>query len=165
MSVLFENIPQPCSLLVPKYQMCQTLSLEVIAFSIFCNYWPYLTLGNLCGQKKTQVHICGPWAISVPPYDSCTMYRLWGDAFTSCVTHTQTHIHTYTHTQTGPHRFLMLIASEPKILYNILGLKFIFVNYFKFCRGKTCFLPLTVTLNAPIESIQIVPYKTTKGYG
>ena len=30
--------------------------------------------------------------------------------------HTHTHTHTYTHTPTGLHRFLMLLASEPKTL-------------------------------------------------
>ena len=83
LTILFEKIPLPHSLLVPKYQMCQTLSLEVIAFWIFFNYWPYLTLGNLFCKKKKQVHICGPWAISVPLYYICTMSSFWGVAFTS----------------------------------------------------------------------------------
>ena len=33
-------------------------------------------------------------------------------------THTHTYIHTYTRTHAGPHRFLMLLASEPKTKEN-----------------------------------------------
>ena len=33
---------------------------------------------------------------------------------TGCKTKTHPHIHTYTHTPAGSHRFLMLLASEPK---------------------------------------------------
>ena len=72
--VLFEKIPLPHSLLVPKYQMCQTLSLEVIAFWIFFNYWPYLTLGNLCGQKN----LYNPCAHLRPMGYQCTpMWQLY----------------------------------------------------------------------------------------
>ena len=34
---------------------------------------------------------------------------------TGCKTKTHPHTHTYTRTPVGPHRFLMLLASEPKI--------------------------------------------------
>ena len=37
MTFLFENIPLPHSLLVPKYQLCRTLSLGIIGFWIFYN--------------------------------------------------------------------------------------------------------------------------------
>ena len=81
---------------------------------------PAYSLICMTSLTKTIVHIYRPWAISVPLYDMYPMYWHWDFVFTSLPSHTHTqtdrhtHIHTYTHTPTGLHRFLMLLASEPK---------------------------------------------------
>ena len=78
-TVLLENNPLP-----HIHYLSQNIIMKSdlvtgsgLPFWIFCNYWPYLqylTLGNLCGLlKNPRCTSDGPWAISVPPYDSCTI--------------------------------------------------------------------------------------------
>ena len=122
LTVLFENVPPLHLHLVPKYEPCANFLHRVITFFIFGVFCPSLPPPEIVRAPKTIGHIYSLWAISTPPYDICTMYGSWVIVVTSGVTHTHTHTHTYTHTYTptptGPHRFLMLAASEPKRLEN-----------------------------------------------
>ena len=141
--------------------------MQLLNYEDFKNFTlsPAYSLICMTSLTKTIVHIYGPWAISVPPYDMCPLYRYWDIPHTHklvngpnrglhclplCIkpltrTYTitspivfqlETHcshciyqsgtsffcnspqLESYTcadiHTHAHPHRFLMLIASEPK---------------------------------------------------
>ena len=88
-------------------------------FAIIGHIWPWVTFA---AKKTPGAHLrhmgyqCTPiWQLyHVQALRRC-VHKL---AVTHTQTHTQTHTDTYTHTYTctpaGPHRFLMLLASEPK---------------------------------------------------
>ena len=52
MTFLFENIPLPHSLLVPKYQLCRTLSLGIIGFWIYFKIFTISTAYSLKGHLE-----------------------------------------------------------------------------------------------------------------
>ena len=70
------------------------------------NFWGFLPLTappEIVRAPKTIWHIYSIWAISIPPYDICTVSLLRYRAHKFAVTHT--HTHTHARPQLGLHRF------------------------------------------------------------